>query len=66
MIDGNVTDAVEVKGGIIVSVVKEADWHKKQRSRVKVIDYGEAVLMPGLVDVYVILNQLYDGYWNFT
>lgn len=47
-----------MKGGIIVSVVKEADWHKKQRSRVKVIDYGEAVLMPGLVDVYVILKSI--------
>ncbi|KAL0764017.1 hypothetical protein Bca101_080168 [Brassica carinata] len=47
----NVTDAVEVNGGIIVSVVKEEDWFKKHRSRVKVIDYGEAVIMPGLVDV---------------
>lgn len=40
-----------------MSVVKEADWHKSQRSRVKVIDYGEAVLMPGLIDVYVISNH---------
>ena len=47
----NVTDAVEVNGGVIVSVVKEEDWFKKHRSRVKVIDYGEAVIMPGLVDV---------------
>ena len=37
----NVTDAVEVNGESIVSVVKEEDWFKKQRSRVKVIDYGK-------------------------
>jgi len=42
---------VEVNGGVIVSVVKEEDWYKEQRSRVKVTDYGEAVIMPGLVDV---------------
>ena len=40
-----------MNGEIIVSVVKEEDWFKKQRSRVKVIDYGESVIMPGLVDV---------------
>lgn len=49
---------MEVKGGIIVSVVKEVDWHKSQRSRVKVIDYGEAVIMPGLIDVYVIFKTI--------
>ncbi|KAH0921314.1 hypothetical protein HID58_021332 [Brassica napus] len=49
--DWNLTMTIEVNGGIIVSVVKEEDWFKKQRSRVKVIDYGEAVIMPGLVDV---------------
>ncbi|WZZ86170.1 hypothetical protein YC2023_114749 [Brassica napus] len=37
----NVTDAVEVNGESIVSVVKEEDWFKKQKSRVKVIDYGK-------------------------
>lgn len=40
-----------MNGGVIVSVVKEEDLYKKQRSRVKVIDYGDAVIMPGLVDV---------------
>ncbi|WZZ77040.1 hypothetical protein YC2023_088410 [Brassica napus] len=49
--DWNLTMTMEVNGGIIVSVVKEEDWFKKHRSRVKVIDYGEAVIMPGLVDV---------------
>ncbi|KAF3572030.1 hypothetical protein F2Q69_00060545 [Brassica cretica] len=48
---------LEVNGGIIVSVVKEEDWFKKHRSRVKVIDYGEAVIMPGLVDAKYILEQ---------
>ncbi|KAH0899655.1 hypothetical protein HID58_049223, partial [Brassica napus] len=44
--DWNLTMTMEVNGGIIVSVVKEEDWFKKHRSRVKVIDYGEAVIMP--------------------
>jgi len=44
-----------------VSVVKEVDWHKSQRSRVKVIDYGEAVVMPGLIDVYASLKPSYDS-----
>jgi allantoinase len=55
---------VEVKGGIIVSVVKEVDWHKSQRSRVKVIDYGEAVLMPGLIDVHVHLDDPGRSEWE--
>ncbi|KAH0852947.1 LOW QUALITY PROTEIN: hypothetical protein HID58_093579 [Brassica napus] len=50
--DWNLTMTMEVNGGIIVSVVKEEDWFKKQRSRVKVIDYGESVIMPGLVDTF--------------
>ncbi|KAL1221754.1 Allantoinase [Cardamine amara subsp. amara] len=62
--DGLISGSVEVKGGIIVSVVKEADWYKSQRSRVKVIDYGEAVLMPGLIDVHAHLDDPGRSEWE--
>ncbi|XP_010431984.1 PREDICTED: allantoinase [Camelina sativa] len=62
--DGLISGSVEVDGGIIVSVVKEVDWHKSQRSRVKVIDYGEAVLMPGLIDVHAHLDDPGRSEWE--
>ncbi|KAJ0264924.1 Allantoinase [Hirschfeldia incana] len=62
--DGLISGSVEVNGGVIVSVVKEEDWSKKQRSRVKVIDYGEAVIMPGLVDVHAHLDDPGRSEWE--
>lgn len=41
---------VEIKGGRIVSVLEEEHWQKSVKS-LQVIDYGNAVIMPGLVDV---------------
>lgn len=41
---------VEVKEGNIVSIVKEEDWQGNSK-RGHIIDYGEAVVMPGLIDV---------------
>lgn len=46
----NVEWAVELKGGNIISVVEEKDWQGSVRSG-QIIDYGEAVVMPGLIDV---------------
>ncbi|CAL5412222.1 unnamed protein product [Camellia sinensis] len=45
---GVISGAVEVKGGNIVSVMEE-DWHENVGTG-QVIDYGEAVVMPGLID----------------
>lgn len=42
--------AVEIKDGKIASIVKEEEKHGKIKSE-NVIDYGEAVVMPGLIDV---------------
>jgi allantoinase len=42
--------AVEVKEEKIVSIIKEEDWHGNLK-RGQIIDYGEAVVMPGLIDV---------------
>lgn len=41
---------VEVKGGSIVSVVDGDNWRENVKSG-RVMDYGEAVVMPGLIDV---------------
>ncbi|KAA8516912.1 hypothetical protein F0562_017270 [Nyssa sinensis] len=46
------------EGGNIISVVEEGDWQGNMRSG-QVIDYGEAVVMPGLIYgkcVYVFTN----------
>lgn len=42
--------AVQVKGGMIVSVVKGED-QLAEFAGLHLVDYGEAVVMPGLVDV---------------
>ncbi|KAL6991049.1 allantoinase [Sarracenia purpurea var. burkii] len=52
---GVISGAVEVKGGNIVSVFKE-DLQGNARTE-QVIDYGEAVIMPGLIDVHVHLDD---------
>ncbi|KAK2644080.1 hypothetical protein Ddye_019275 [Dipteronia dyeriana] len=53
---GVISGAVEVKGGNIVSIVNEGDWRKKYKTG-QVVDYGEAVIMPGLVDVHAHLDD---------
>ncbi|KAL0398604.1 UNVERIFIED_CONTAM: Allantoinase [Sesamum radiatum] len=47
---------VEVKGGKIKSVVEGDDWRANTWSK-QVIDYGEAVIMPGLIDVHAHLDD---------
>lgn len=42
--------AVEVRGGKIVSVL-EGSCQSEQIEKGHVVDYGEAVVMPGLIDV---------------
>ncbi|KAH6773703.1 allantoinase [Perilla frutescens var. hirtella] len=51
-----ISGAVEVKGGKIVAVVEGDDWRRNTWSY-QIIDYGEAVVMPGLVDVHAHLND---------
>lgn len=41
---------VEVKGGKIIAVVEGDNWRGNAWSH-QIIDYGEAVVMPGLIDV---------------
>ncbi|KAK6149904.1 hypothetical protein DH2020_017429 [Rehmannia glutinosa] len=51
-----ISGAVEVKGGKIISVVEGDDWRAKTWSN-QVMDYGEAVVMPGLIDVHAHLDD---------
>ena len=48
--------AVEIKEGKILSIVKEEDWQGKSKLG-HIVDYEEAVVMPGLIDVYVIKSM---------
>ncbi|XP_037492442.1 allantoinase isoform X2 [Jatropha curcas] len=53
---GIISGAVEVKEGNIVSIVKEEDWQGYSK-RGPILDYGEAVVMPGLIDVHAHLDD---------
>ncbi|XP_031116622.1 allantoinase [Ipomoea triloba] len=53
---GVISGAVEVKGGSIVSVVDGDNWRGTVKSG-RVMDYGEAVVMPGLIDVHAHLDD---------
>ncbi|CAN0892434.1 ALN [Linum grandiflorum] len=61
--DGVVSGAVEVKEGKIASIVKGEDWRGGSRTG-KVTDYGEAVVMPGLVDVHAHLDDPGRAEWE--
>ncbi|KAL0353097.1 UNVERIFIED_CONTAM: Allantoinase [Sesamum angustifolium] len=51
-----ISGAVEVKGGKIKSIVEGDDWRANTWTK-QVIDYGEAVIMPGLIDVHAHLDD---------
>lgn len=61
--DGIICGAVEVKGKFITSVVTENDWRGASKGE-QVIDYGEAVVMPGLVDVHAHLDDPGRADWE--
>lgn len=53
---GIITGAVEIRGGQIVSVV-EGDHKQGNLWTKQTIDYGDAVVMPGLIDVHTHLDD---------
>ncbi|PSS04780.1 Allantoinase [Actinidia chinensis var. chinensis] len=59
---GVISGAVEVKRGKIVSVIEE-NWQGNTRIE-HVIDYGEAVVMPGLIDVHSHLDDPGRAEWE--
>ncbi|KAK9056306.1 hypothetical protein SSX86_027396 [Deinandra increscens subsp. villosa] len=58
-----ISGAVEINGGSIISLVKEKDWREKVKNG-PVIDYGEAVVMPGLIDVHAHLDDPGRAEWE--
>ncbi|XP_021726435.1 allantoinase-like isoform X1 [Chenopodium quinoa] len=54
--DGVISGAVEIKDGKVFSLVKEEDWHGYIRKG-QIVDFGEAVVMPGLIDVHAHLDD---------
>ncbi|KAI4371068.1 hypothetical protein MLD38_019342 [Melastoma candidum] len=60
---GIVAGAVEVKDGLIVSVVEAEDWTGSP-NRAEVIDFGEAVVMPGLIDAHAHLDDPGRADWE--
>ncbi|KAL2612262.1 hypothetical protein R1flu_023954 [Riccia fluitans] len=49
--------SVEVKEGRIVSVIRRREAPRSGGGRVHVLNYENAVVMPGLIDVHVHLNE---------
>ncbi|KAL7130046.1 hypothetical protein ABFS83_13G107700 [Erythranthe nasuta] len=58
-----ISGAVEVRGGKIKSVVEGDGWRGKLPSS-QVIDYGEAVVIPGLIDVHAHLDDPGRSEWE--
>ncbi|KAI4299370.1 hypothetical protein L6164_032837 [Bauhinia variegata] len=54
--DGIISGSVEINQGKIISIVKGGIPHGNSKQK-HVIDYGEAVVMPGLIDAHVHLNE---------
>ncbi|CAO2842842.1 unnamed protein product [Amaranthus hypochondriacus] len=61
--DGVLSGAVEIKDGKVFSIVREEDWHGYIR-RGHVVDFGEAVVMPGLIDVHAHLDDPGRDEWE--
>ncbi|XP_021902182.1 allantoinase isoform X2 [Carica papaya] len=60
---GFISGAVEVREGNIISIFKEENWDGKSNGR-QVIDFGEAVVMPGLIDVHAHLDDPGRSEWE--
>ncbi|KAI4296719.1 hypothetical protein L6164_036653 [Bauhinia variegata] len=51
-----ISGSVEINQGKIISIVKGDIPHENSKQK-NIIDYGEAVVMPGLIDVHVHLDE---------
>ncbi|KAL5730267.1 allantoinase [Ranunculus cassubicifolius] len=61
--EGVISGAVEIKGGTIASVV-EGVYQQGGIIKGHVVDYGNAVVMPGLIDVHVHLDDPGRAEWE--
>lgn len=55
--DGIGPYAVEVDGGRIVSVTNRSEAPESKPGKLPVFDYGNLVIMPGLIDAHVHINE---------
>ncbi|XP_059435708.1 allantoinase-like isoform X1 [Corylus avellana] len=60
---GVISGAVEIRGGKIASIVKEEDGRGNSKVG-HIVDYGEAVVMPGLIDVHAHLDDPGRAEWE--
>ncbi|XP_062161688.1 allantoinase [Alnus glutinosa] len=60
---GVISGAVEIREGKIASIVKEEDEHGNSKVG-HIVDYGEAVVMPGLIDVHAHLDDPGRAEWE--
>ncbi|KAL2932173.1 Allantoinase [Bienertia sinuspersici] len=61
--DGVISGAVEIKDGKVFSLVKEEDWLGYLRLG-HIVDFGEAVVMPGLIDVHAHMDDPGRDEWE--
>ncbi|XP_054804020.1 allantoinase [Prosopis cineraria] len=66
---GVISGSVEINEGKIMSIVEGDSKHGKHMQQ-QVIDYGDAVIMPGLIDVHVHLDEPgrteWEGFYTGT
>ncbi|KAB2601194.1 allantoinase-like [Pyrus ussuriensis x Pyrus communis] len=60
---GVISGAIEIKDGKIASIVKEDENNGKIKLE-NVMDYGDAVVMPGLIDVHAHLDDPGRAEWE--
>ncbi|KAH9612069.1 hypothetical protein KSS87_000145 [Heliosperma pusillum] len=61
--NGIISGAVEIKDGKVISIVKEEQWRGITKQD-QIVDFGEAVVMPGLVDVHAHLDDPGRDEWE--
>ncbi|EFJ25238.1 hypothetical protein SELMODRAFT_442187 [Selaginella moellendorffii] len=54
---GIISASVEIDNGKVVSILERQEAPSKEINGVPVMDYGNAVVMPGLIDAHVHLNE---------
>lgn len=60
---GVISGAVEIKDGKVITLVREEEWYAYMK-RGQILDFGEAVVMPGLIDVHAHLDDPGKEEWE--
>ncbi|XP_074307676.1 allantoinase [Silene latifolia] len=54
--NGIISGAIEINDGKVISIVKDEQWRGITKGD-QIVDFGEAVVMPGLIDVHAHLDD---------